>query len=267
MIRGESERDYAGGLIRLALASGLAVVTIDRPAVRNAISQAMWQAFAAIAADLDADPTLRVVLLRGAGETFSAGADIAEFETVFADPASRDAYNAIVREAQAALRAVACPTIAVIDGNCIGGGCGLALACDLRFASARARFAITPAKLGLGYSFGDTLQLVEKVGAARAKDMLFSARALAAEEALAAGLVDRVFAVESVEAEALAYAETVADLSQATIRSVKRFVNAIADRHLDGTERFEPAYRAVFEAPDFAEGRSAFMEKRKPRFR
>jgi enoyl-CoA hydratase/carnithine racemase len=259
--------EHADGALRLT-PGRIARVQISNPARRNAIGLAMWQVLPVLCARLAGDAGLRVVIL-GAdpeGGAFSAGADISEFAQTYATADSTAAYNAAVRAAQGALRDLPCPVIAEVAGACYGGGCGLALSCDLRFAAASARFAITPARLGLAYSWEDTATLVEKVGPARAKDMLFSGRALAAGEALAIGLIDRVFADDALAAETLAYAESLAALSPASIRVAKAMVNRLTQPDPAGRAEMQAAYEATFAGPDFAEGRAAFLERRPPRF-
>lgn len=254
---------FAHGAL-LLVPGRIARIVINAPARKNALSRDMWAAFPAICDRIAADDGIRVVLLTAAPGAFSAGADITEFAEVYASPDSTQAYNAGVRLAQARLRDLPRPVIAVIGGACVGGGCGLALAADLRFAATEARFAITPARLGLAYSPADTAQLVEKIGAARAKDMLFSGRFIAAPEALAWGLIDQMLPAAALEAEALAYAEELAGLSGVTQRAAKAIVNGLSPAHTD------PALQALFEesfaSNDFREGLDAFGERRKPDF-
>jgi enoyl-CoA hydratase/carnithine racemase len=156
--------------------------------------------------------------------------------------------------------------IAEVAGACVGGGCGLALACDLRFAGASARFAITPARLGLAYSWDDTANLVEKVGPARAKDILFSGRFLSASEAYAISLVEWVVPDADLKRTVLDYAEGLAELSPASIKAAKAIVNRLADSDPKGREETRALFEATFLGRDFAEGRAAFRERRKPKF-
>ncbi len=262
-----NETWFADGQLGLIRRGPVATIVLNQPERKNAISFAMWLALAEAVAAIGADEAIRVVLVTGAGgAVFSAGADISEFAAVYADPERTIAYNAAVRAGQAALRGLERPVIAVIAGPCIGGGCGLALASDLRFAAENARFAIPPARLGLAYSYEDTAQLVEKIGPARAKDMLFSARQLGADEALAIGLIDRIFPVDGLAAAADAYAEGLAALSQTSIRAAKAIVNLIADSAPDGRARAASIAAASFAGPDFEEGFRAFLDKRPPHF-
>jgi enoyl-CoA hydratase/carnithine racemase len=254
---------------RLTLKAGpIATLTLDSPATRNALSQSMWTALPLIADRIAQDDSIRAVIVTGAGGVFSAGADISEFEQVYATKASAAAYNATVRAGQAAIRHIPQPVIAMIHGPCVGGGCGLSLSCDLRFAGAGAVFAITPAKLGIAYSPADTAQLVEKVGVARAKDILFSARRLTADEALSIGLIDRLCPDEALQDTVTAYATDLADLSPASLRATKSIVNSLSPLpgETNGTRALDQTFAALFTGPDFAEGRSAFLERRKPAF-
>lgn len=254
---------FADGRLTL-VRERIAVVTLDAPSTRNAMTRAMWAALPDIAARIAADHDVRAVLVTGAGGAFCAGADISEFETVYGTEATARDYNALVRAGQQALRDLPRPVIAAIEGPCVGGGCGLALSCDLRFAGEGAVFAITPARLGIAYGPADTMALVEKVGPARAKDILFSARKLAADEALSIGLVERVVPAGSAVAAAQAYAESLAALSPASLAVTKRIVNGLIPVPADPSLMRD--FEALFTGPDFAEGTRAFLERRPPRF-
>ncbi|MCL4187900.1 MAG: enoyl-CoA hydratase/isomerase family protein [Rhodobacteraceae bacterium] len=260
---------FADGRLRL-WPGRVATIELAVPGRRNAIGQAMWAALPGLCARLAADPAVRVVILAGApgpdGPVFSAGADIAEFGEVFASPAAAADYNTRVRAANAAVAALPMPVIARIAGACVGGGCGLALACDLRFAAAGARLGITPARLGIGYSFEDTAALVAAVGPSRAKDMLFSARLLDAAEALAIGLVDRVVADGALDEAVAEHAAALAGLAPGTIRLAKATVDAIAAAEPARAGALRAQCAALFTGPDLAEGLAAFRDRRPPRF-
>src|SRR5271165_3421141 len=239
-------------------------IVLNRPERRNAISRAMWRALPAIRAAIEARADALVVLVEGEGGHFSAGADISEFDAAYRDATATRDYGDAIQDGLRALIEIDRPTIAVLQGNVVGGGLALALACDLRFCAADAYLAITPAKLGLVYGHAETRRLVELVGPSRAKDLLFTGRRIETDEALAIGLIDR--RVETALQETvLGYARGLAALSQASIRGGKRAVDAIAG----GLTVETPAFRALAEAaalgPDFAEGRAAFVEKRAPK--
>ena len=245
----------------------VARVTIDRPDKRNALSSAEWQGLRAVAAQLVADPALRVVLLQGAGDAaFSAGADIAEMQRNLADPVRMKAMQQVVLDAQADWERLPMPTIAVIRGACTGGGCGLALACDLRLASPDAFFAIPPAKLGLAYSLADTKRLQDLVGPSRAKEILFTGRRVGAAEALAIGLVNELVAADALASRADALAREIAGNAANSVRAAKTVVAMIASGVLAETPESRRFYDESFGSPEFAEGARAFMEKRPPRF-
>ncbi|MDY0206765.1 MAG: enoyl-CoA hydratase-related protein [Pseudomonas sp.] len=248
----------------LILTTGpIATLTLNRPDRRNAMTNAMWQALPEICDHIQADASIRALILRGAGEkAFCAGADISEFESVYATPDATASYNAAVRLAQERLRELSCPTLAVISGACFGGGCGLALACDLRFANASARFAITPARLGLAYSPADTWQVIEKVGLSRAKDILFSGRVLTPEEALSYGLIDWLEA--DVEAAAQNYAASLVNLAPGAIRAIKTIANGLGQPAIDPL--MQEIFNTTFSSAEFHEGTKAFLEKRAPNF-
>ena len=263
-----SRTELADGALIVERHDGRAEVTINRPQRRNAITRAIWQALPSLAATLDGDDDILVVVVRGAGDqAFSAGAAIEEFPETYKTPDSTRAYNADVQAATAAIADVSKPVIAAIHGYCVGGGCALAMACDLRFAGTSGRFGIPPAKLGAAYSFTDTKRLCELVGPARAKDMLFTGRVIDAAEALAIGLADRVVADADLAAEVRGYCEVLGDLSQNSIRIAKHMVGTVQAGVSQETDALRELFDDACTHRDFAEGYAAFLEKRKPRFR
>jgi enoyl-CoA hydratase/carnithine racemase len=257
--------DHTLGLL-VDVRGSVGTVTLNRPRQRNAITRAMWLGLPGALAGLAADTAVRVVVLRGAAQNFAAGADIGEFDTVYASREAATDYAAAMAGAMDALLACGKPVIAAIEGFCIGGGVALTLCCDFCFADAGARFAVTPARLGIAYSFADTRRLVARVGAAAAKDLLLSARHIDAAEALRMGLVDRVFAAGTLDAEVAAHAEALAKNSAASQHVAKDFVaRAVAGQVAEDTAT-RAAYLNILEGPDFCEGRHAFTERRKPDF-
>jgi len=245
---------------------GIGRLILDRPEKRNAISRAMWHAIPDAVARLNADASVRVVVVQGEGSDFAAGADIGEFDDVYGSRANASAYAADLARAMQALRGCATPSLAAIRGVCVGGGVALALSCDMRFADAAARFAITPAKLGIAYCFEDTRRLVEQVGASAARDLLYSGRMLAADEALRIRLIDIVCETGALDEAVLTYARMLAANSRASIAVARDYIARAVHGQRSEDEATLASYLDILEGDDFLEGKSAFMEKRKPRF-
>jgi enoyl-CoA hydratase/carnithine racemase len=237
----------------------VATITINRPDKRNALTTDMWRQLAAICADLAADLSLRAAVVTGAGPSFCAGADITALSE---DDAT---LKAVVYEAEEALRNLPVPTIAQISGHCMGGGNQIAVACDLRVADTTATFAVPPAKLSVVYPVNSTRSLVELIGPAAAKRLIFTAQSIDATEASRIGLVDQV-----VEPDALtdAVAELVASmlpLAPMTQTATKALINAIADGR-DAEGMHADWYRAWQVSADGVEGPRSFLERRLPSF-
>jgi enoyl-CoA hydratase/carnithine racemase len=246
----------------------IATVTLNRPARRNALNLAMWSALGDVFHHLAADPEVRAVVLRGAGEeAFASGADISEFEALRRDRASAEVYNARNEAAYHAIETCPKPTVALIHGYCMGGAVALAMACDLRFAASTARFGIPAARLGIVYGLHSVKRLVSLVGPAAAKDILFSARTFDAAEALALGFVSRVLAPDALDQFTREYLARLADNAPLTIRGAKLIVDAIVeDGGAAAREDIARVQLAAFESEDYREGTRAFLEKRRPRF-
>ncbi len=242
----------------------IAELVLNRPHKRNAFTQAMWAALPALLDGIAKD--CRVLVVRGAGDAFASGADISEFAEVYATPERGAAYSRQIAAALDALAAFPHPTIAMIRGACVGGGCGLALACDLRFADESARFAITPAKMGLIYPFNDTKRLVDTVGAPMARDMLFSARTLDAAEALACGLANRVTAPAGLERMVSDYVDHLLDMSPYSAEFTKQMIARVLAGQDQDDDSTKALFAGAFTHADFNEGYRAFLDKRKPDF-
>jgi enoyl-CoA hydratase/carnithine racemase len=253
-------------LVLLARDGDIATVALNRGARMNAFNLAMWDALAAVMAEVNADASLRCVVLRGAGEApFGAGADIAEFETVRADAAQARAYARRVDAAMEAVGECPWPTLAMIHGACVGGGLELAVNCDLRICGAGARFGIPINRIGHCLPLPAMQALVALVGRSTALEILLEGRVVNASEAKEIGLVNRVVADADLAAEAGAAAARIADGAPLAARGHKR----LARRALDPRPLSEGDCAAAFEAcdsADYREGIRAFLAKEKPVF-
>jgi len=248
---------------------GIGRLIFNQPQKHNAISFEMWQGISLAMGDFAADDSVRVVILSGAGEkAFSAGADISQFAEKRATREGVEEYERAGDKAYEDLTGIDKPTIAMIQGYCIGGGTGVALCCDLRIASEDARFAIPAAKLGLAYRWDSVYPLVQLVGASFAKEILFTGRRFSAEEALRMGLINRVVPRSELETYVDEYAERIAANAPLTIRAAKRTIGETLkdpeDRNLGMVSEL---VNKCFASEDYAEGRKAFMEKRRPEFK
>jgi enoyl-CoA hydratase/carnithine racemase len=241
----------------------------NHPARHNAVSMAMWQGVVRIIEAFKADPAVRAIIVTGAGQrAFVSGADISEFDEKRASPAAITEYDALCEHASELLETVAKPTFAMIRGYCIGGGVDLALRCDIRIASDDARFGVPAAKLGLGYPFSDVNRLVGIVGPAFAKEIFYSGRQFTAAEALQMGLVNRVVPAGELEGSVRALADTVVGNAPLSIAATKRCVGeALKDADQRDLAACQGAVDACYASADYIEGRTAFMEKRRPVFR
>ena len=244
-------------------------ITFNNPARRNAVSMAMWEALYDIVRDYQADEAIRVVVLKGAGDkAFVSGADISEFEEKRSSPETTAAYHAVSHKSQVALRGLGKPTIAMIRGFCIGGGVSVALSCDLRFAADNARFGVPAARLGLGYEYDGVKRLIDVVGPSYAKEIFFTARQFSAEEALAMGLINRKLPEAALEAYVREIAEAIAANAPLTVGSIKTLVGeAVKDESARNAKLCQDVVDRCFNSEDYVEGRTAFMEKRKPAFK
>jgi enoyl-CoA hydratase len=244
-------------------------ITFNNPARRNAVSIAMWEALSDIVQDFANDDAIRVIVLKGAGDkAFVSGADISEFEERRSSPETTRAYHLVSGKANEDLKLVGKPTIAMIRGFCIGGGVSVALGCDLRIASDSSRFGVPAAKLGLGYEFDGVKKVVDVVGPSFTKEIFFTARQFSAQEALAMGLVNRTLPDAELEAYVRDTASTIAANAPLTVGSIKTIVDEVVkDESARDMARCQEAVDRCFASQDYVEGRTAFMQKRKPIFK
>ena len=252
--------------VRLEITPPVARLILNRPGRLNALNLAIWDAIPALLERASADPEVKILIVSGAdASAFAAGADIAEFEAIMA-AGTADDYFGRMNRATRALAAFPKPTIAVIQGPCFGGACSVALCCDFRFADNTARFGITPARLGITYPLEDAKRLVDAVGVGAARDLLMTGRFVVPDEALALGLIDRLWPADRLWDEAHGYAATLAGLSQFSIRATKEIFGEILAGATAETELSRRLFVDAFAGEDLAEGARAFIEKRRPRF-
>ncbi|NVO14517.1 MAG: enoyl-CoA hydratase/isomerase family protein [Rhodoplanes sp.] len=247
---------------------GIGTLTFNNPERHNAVSLDMWEAAGTILEGFAHNPAVRVVVLTGAGgKAFVSGADISRFEDERANTDAYERYNAAVDRASTLLYEFPKPTLAMIRGYCLGGGVALAVCCDLRICSDNSRFAVPAAKLGLGYAYAGLKKLVDLVGPAFAKEILFTARQFSAAEAHQMGLVNRSVPQDDLDTYVRDYAGMIADNAPLTIAAAKVAIGeALKDESARDLGRCAALVHACFESQDYVEGRRAFMEKRKPDF-
>jgi enoyl-CoA hydratase len=246
----------------------VATVVFNRPKMRNAISLGMWTELARVVDELVKDDSVRAIVFRGAGtDAFASGADISEFKEHRKDTATALAYNATTAAAYSAIRGCPKPTMAMIYGFCMGGAMGVAMACDLRFAAEGSKFGIPAARLNIIYPPEAIGQLVDLVGPAYAKDILYSARTVGDREALAIGLIQRLLPAADLERTTHDYLRQVADNAPLSVRGSKQAIGFYLAGYTDERRRLmRDMAMAAFESQDYREGTSAFLEKRPPRF-
>jgi enoyl-CoA hydratase len=255
------------GEVRIERDGPIARMVFDHEQRRNAITVDMWEAIPGAVREAQDDPKIRVVVMRGAGsEAFVSGADISEFEETRTGSAG-PAYDQMTARAFTALRSLEKPLIALIHGFCIGGGAAIALTADLRYAADDARFAVPPARLGLGYHTAGIRALIRTVGFSETADLLFTARRVSAEEARRIGLVNEVFAKDVADEAVDQIAHTMANNAPLTIRSAKISLQELAKLEVErDDDRIKASIERCYQSEDFKEGVRAFLEKRKPRF-
>lgn len=241
----------------------------NQPEKRNAVSMSMWERAEEILAEFAADPEIRVVVLSGAGgKAFVSGADISEFEDKRGTAEAQQLYNAQTAKVYDGIAVFPKPTVAMIDGFCIGGGLNLATLCDIRICSEKSQFGMPAARLALGYPFAAIRRLADIVGIANARDLMFTARRIDAQHAFRIGFAQQVVAEGELESTVADYAASIAANAPLTVAAMK-FISTqvLADPGDRDLARCDEMVARCFASEDFKEGRRAFMEKRKPEFK
>ena len=259
---------FADGKITAEVDDDVGLLTFNNPEKRNAMSLEMWQGLDEALDCLEKDDAVRVVVLTGAGqEAFVSGADISQFDAERASAEAQRAYDKRTHAGRERLANLTKPTVARIRGYCLGGGLGIALAADLRIAGEDSQFGIPAAKLGIAYGFEMTRQLVQLVGPAHARMLLYTGTRVSGAEAARMGLVNEVVSNEDLNDRVVDVARMIADNAPLSLRAAKLTVAAtLADPDGRDRESVEKAAAACFDSEDYKEGRAAFKEKRAPKF-
>lgn len=260
--------DSVPGRLRTETEAGIRWIIADNPARLNAYTRAMWEALPDLIRAAEGDAAVRVIVLTGAGEkAFSAGADISEFKSNRTGSEARR-YDEINHVAFSTVSRATKPTIAMVHGYCFGGGCELAICCDLRWVANDALFSIPAAKLSVGYNPRWIKPMLSVISAAKTKEMLFTGRRYPADEALAMGLVNRVVPKASLKAATVELASEIAANAPLSVHAAKASIDEMV-AHPENTDMasLDKLVNACFQSEDFAEGTRAFMEKRKPAFK
>jgi enoyl-CoA hydratase/carnithine racemase len=244
-------------------------IVFDNPARRNAINGAMWRGIPPAIKQFDADPEVRCVVFRGAGsEAFAAGADISEFGKNRAERSSVAKYDGLLDQVLHAIQDSRKPSVALIHGFCLGGGVEVALACDLRYCGQSAQFGIPAAKLGVAYNVEGHKRLIETVGHARAREIMFLGRRYSADEAFQMGLVHRIYPDATLESSVAETVKVLTENAPLAIANSKTIIEEfVKSAGTPDAAAMEAAMERCAKSADYEEGRKAFMEKRKPQFK
>jgi enoyl-CoA hydratase len=253
--------------ISLTYNDNIARLLLNRPEKHNALTQSMWQKIAEACDKVEQEIKPRVLIVESASEkAFSAGADIQELQSLLKVPDKLAKNNGWVQTAQQKLAQLSCATIAKLNGVCVGGGLGIATACDFRVASPQTRFAITPAKLGLVYSIGDTRRLVNIVGYAKAKELLFTGKQVNAVVALQWGLLTDLVEAEALNSKVDDLALSLCNASRYSIGCAKQTLDYLSGQNDMSEASVQALFDDAFNGNDFKEGAQAFLQKRPAKF-
>ena len=258
-----------GSNFELSINDGIAHFTINRPEKSNAMTLEMWREMGEILEKWAKNPSIRVIIIRGAGEkSFCAGNDISEFSKLRSTPQHVAEYNAIVSKTYELLKSLPKPTIARVSGSCVGGGLEITQLCDLQVAADNASFGVTPAKLGIAYKFEDSLLLTNSIGVKAAKEMLFTAQIFPANDAFRWGLINRVVPEEDLDATVEQLAIDIASNAPLSVRATKLILNETQKVRIDPDREYcQSLVDTCTNSDDAIEGRQAFQEKRTPNFK
>lgn len=247
---------------------GVGYITFNNPDKHNAVSIEMWDALEQILDGFRSSKDIRVIVLNGAGgKAFVSGADISKFDKERSSKEAVLSYNKRTQKVYENLETFPKPTIAMIDGYCIGGGLNLAVCCDIRICSEKSKFAMPAAKLSLGYPFSSIKRLFDVMGPGMAKHFMFTAEKISASEALACGLVQKLVSEDSIDSYVKDYALNIANNAPLTIKAMKQIgIEILKNSDERDLLLCEKLASACFDSEDYKEGRKAFMEKRKPNF-
>lgn len=260
-------KDDTAPCIDLSVTHQLATISISNPRHHNAMTLDMWQALPALMQEAERNLDVRAITIRGSGNAaFVSGADISEFSDLRARGAPARAYDKANSIAFAAIRNCSKPTIAMIRGACMGGGFGIAAACDLRYAATNATFAIPAAKLGIGYPVDAMQDIVSAVGSSAAKELFYTSKTINAEEAHKLGFLNQVFDASELEPKTRSVAERIANGAPLTLMAAKKAILALQDPSDQTQKEAVQAAEACFDSADYEEGVIAFLNKRKARF-
>jgi enoyl-CoA hydratase len=262
------EKSYADGKILKRVIDGVGVITFNNPDKRNAMSLEMWEGFGEALTALRDDETVRVVILRGAGgKAFVSGADISQFEKTRHNAAASEQYAKRSAAQRALLADFPKPTIACIEGFCLGGGMQVAMLADIRLAAHGSQFGIPAARLGIAYGYDGLKHLVSLVGPSWARLLMYTGMRIESAEALRIGLVERLFPIDELWGETMAIAHAISENAPLAIKAAKiTIAQVLKDESQRDMDAIKAIGHACMDSADFREGRQAFMEKRKPRF-